>query len=210
MSKRIPAAQRREEFIEAAARVIAHEGVERATTRRIAQEAGAPLAALHYCFHSKAELFEAVQGYLSRDFASRLPPLPPEARGLEAAIAAHARRVWDRIIEYPEEQVATFELLLRRYRHSQDETDVQVLANFEMYQGWIRSTSSIYAKAARDAGEPVPTNLRLITQLFIAGIDGLSMLYIASPESTQLEEMLDTLVRSVTSACLYELADTPL
>ncbi|MCY1159340.1 MAG: TetR family transcriptional regulator [Citricoccus sp.] len=209
MAKRVPAEQRRGEFIEAAARVIARDGVERATTRRIAEEAGAPLAALHYCFHSKDELLQAVQGYVSRDFASRLPPLPPEARGLKAVIAAHAHRVWERIAAHPEEQVATFELLLRRYRQSQDETDAQAQANLEMYQAWIKSTSSIYAKAAQEAGEPVPTNLQLITQLFIAGIDGLSMLYIASPESTQPAEMLDTLVRSVTSACVYELADAP-
>lgn len=207
MGKRIPVEQRREEFIEAAARVIAREGVERATTRRIAEEAGARLAALHYCFHSKDELLQAVQGYVSRDFASRLPPLPPEARGLKAVIAAHAHRVWDRIVAHPEEQVATFELLLRRYRQSQDGTDLQAQANLEMYQAWIKSTSSIYAKAAQDAGEPIPTNLQLITQLFIAGIDGLSMLYIASPESTQPAEMLDTLVRSVISACVYEQAD---
>lgn len=207
MAKRIPAEQRREEFIEAAARVIAHEGVDRATTRRIAQEAGAPLAALHYCFHSKEELLEAVQGYLSRDFASRLPPLPPEVKGLEAAIAAHAQRVWERITEHPEEQVATFELLLRRYRHSQEETDVQVQANLEMYQAWIRSTSSIYARAAQEAGESVPNNLQLITQLFIAGIDGLSMLYIASPELVEPQPTLDALVRAITAACTYDMAE---
>lgn len=209
MAKRISADQRRGEFIEAAARVIAREGVERATTRRIAQEAGAPLAALHYCFHNKDELLQAVQGYVSRDFASRLPPLPLEARGLEATIAAHAQRVWARIEAHPEEQVATFELLLRRYRQSQDETDVQARANLEMYQAWIKSTSSIYDRAARDAGEPVPTNLELVTQLFIAGIDGLSMLYVASPESIQPAEMIETLVRSVISACVYEVSDVP-
>ncbi|HRO30702.1 TetR/AcrR family transcriptional regulator [Citricoccus sp.] len=208
MSKRIPAEQRREEFIEAAARVIAQEGVERATTRRIAQEAGAPLAALHYCFHSKEELLEAVQEYLSRDFASRLPPLPPEVRGLEAAIAAHADRVWQRITEHPEEQVATFELLLRRYRQSQEDSESQAQANLEMYQAWFRSTSSIYARAAEEAGEPVPNNLLLITQLFIAGIDGLSMLYVASPELVQPQPMLDVLVRSIVAACRYDMSET--
>ncbi|NUL43966.1 TetR/AcrR family transcriptional regulator [Cellulosimicrobium funkei] len=209
MAKRVPAEQRRGEFIEAAARVIAREGVERATTRRIAEEAGAPLAALHYCFRSKDELLQAVQGYVSRDFASRLPPLPPESRGLNAVISAHAHRVWERIAAHPEEQVATFELLLRRYRQSRDETDEQAQANLEMYQAWIDSTSSIYAKAAQEAGEPIPSNLRLVTQLFIAGIDGLSMLYVASPETTQPEEMLATLVRAVTSACVYDMADAP-
>jgi AcrR family transcriptional regulator len=57
---RIPASQRREEFITAVVTVVAAEGVEGATTRRIAAEAKASLAALHYCFSSKEELFYAV------------------------------------------------------------------------------------------------------------------------------------------------------
>lgn len=207
MAKRIPAEQRREEFTEAAARVIAREGVERATTRRIAEEVNAPLAALHYCFRSKDELLTAVERYVSRDFASRLAPLPPNARGLNAVIAAHANRVWEHIAAHPEVQVATFELLLRRYRQSRGDTDAQAQTNLEMYQAWIDSTSSIFAQAARDAGELVPTNLQLITHLFIAGIDGLSMLYVASPETTQPAELLDTLVRSVIAACAYDLTD---
>ena len=207
MAQRVPADQRREEFVEAAARVIAREGVDRATTRRIAEEARAPLAALHYCFRSKDELLQAVQGYVSRDFVSRLPPLPHGVVGLEAAVAAHARRVWERIAAHPEEQVATFELLLRRYRQSQDDTDSHAQANLEMYRAWITSSSSIYAQAARDAGEPVPANLALIAQLVIAGIDGLSLLYIASPESVRPDEMLDALTRSAITACVYDPAD---
>jgi AcrR family transcriptional regulator len=57
---RTPATQRREEFIDAAVRVIAEFGVADATTRRIAEAADAPLASLHYCFRSKGELFFAV------------------------------------------------------------------------------------------------------------------------------------------------------
>ena len=44
----------------AAVRVIAADGVDGATTRRIAQEANAPLATLHYCFATKEVLFAAV------------------------------------------------------------------------------------------------------------------------------------------------------
>jgi AcrR family transcriptional regulator len=57
---RVPAEQRRRDFVEAAVRVIAEHGVPDATTRRIAEAAGAPLASLHYCFASKEELFAAV------------------------------------------------------------------------------------------------------------------------------------------------------
>lgn len=51
---------RREDFLVAAIRVIAREGVARATTRLIAAEANATLALLHYCYKTKEELLTAV------------------------------------------------------------------------------------------------------------------------------------------------------
>lgn len=62
---RVSADQRRQDFIEAAVRVIAEQGIKGATTRRIAEAADAPLATLHYCFHSKEQLFFAVFEYMS-------------------------------------------------------------------------------------------------------------------------------------------------
>lgn len=57
---RVPAAERRNDFVNAAIHVIAVHGVDGATTRRIADQAKAPLATLHYCFDSKEDLFAAV------------------------------------------------------------------------------------------------------------------------------------------------------
>ncbi|MFX1686795.1 TetR family transcriptional regulator [Paraburkholderia sp. A2RI-6] len=49
---RVRAALRRQDFVDAAVDVIATHGVAGATTRRIAQAAGCPLASLHYVFHT--------------------------------------------------------------------------------------------------------------------------------------------------------------
>ncbi|MGW0819305.1 TetR/AcrR family transcriptional regulator [Streptomyces viridiviolaceus] len=62
---RIPADTRREQFIDAAVRVIARDGVVGATTRRIAEEANAPQTSLHYCFQAKENLLLAVFEHLS-------------------------------------------------------------------------------------------------------------------------------------------------
>ena len=48
---RISARERRQDFIEATIKVITEHGVANATTRRIAEAAGSPLASLHYVFH---------------------------------------------------------------------------------------------------------------------------------------------------------------
>lgn len=53
---RVPVAERRRQLVAAAFRVIGREGFAAATTRRVCAEAGAPLAAFHYCFESKQAL----------------------------------------------------------------------------------------------------------------------------------------------------------
>lgn len=83
----IPTEDRRRQFIEAAIRVIRRDGIARATTRKIAEEAGAPLATLHYCFGTKEELFEAVShtfGDLGLSSATR--NVRPQMGLAEAAI----------------------------------------------------------------------------------------------------------------------------
>ncbi|MDV7355061.1 TetR/AcrR family transcriptional regulator [Rhodococcus oxybenzonivorans] len=85
---RIPAAERRAELVAAAVRVIADHGVDGATTRRIAEEAKAPLATLHYCFATKEVLFGAVFEYLAGEYRDVLirndvhSDIPTTARAL--------------------------------------------------------------------------------------------------------------------------------
>lgn len=69
---RIPAAERRTDLVNAAVRIIAAHGVDGATTRRIAEEANAPLATLHYCFSSKELLFQAVLEQLAAEYRNVL------------------------------------------------------------------------------------------------------------------------------------------
>ncbi|WP_078624408.1 TetR family transcriptional regulator [Streptomyces monomycini] len=52
----VPADTRREQVVEAAVQVIAREGADGATTRKIADEARAPLASLHHRFRNEENL----------------------------------------------------------------------------------------------------------------------------------------------------------
>src|SRR5690625_5306940 len=53
-------AERREQLIDAAINVLAREGMDAATTRRITDEAGLALGAFHYAFRNKDDLLQAV------------------------------------------------------------------------------------------------------------------------------------------------------
>ncbi|MEV6218169.1 TetR/AcrR family transcriptional regulator [Nocardia sp. NPDC051833] len=89
---RIPAAERRAELVAAAVRVIAVHGVDGATTRRIAEQAHAPLATLHYCFATKEALFAAVLDHLAVEYRTVLTrtdihgDVQKTARGLLRAV----------------------------------------------------------------------------------------------------------------------------
>ncbi|WP_125614612.1 TetR/AcrR family transcriptional regulator [Specibacter cremeus] len=200
---RISAEDRRAEFVRSAARVIAAQGVAAATTRRIAEEANAPLASLHYCFRNKDELLQEVYHYLSRDYATALPPVPASTAGLAHVMEAHALRIWDRMVKNPHEQVTTIELLLRRFRVD-DAGQPQALAmNQSMYDGWINSTMALFTDAAMAAGEPVPANLEQVTRMFIAGIDGISMQHLADPDAGRSRGLVTLLARSLAAVLAY-------
>lgn len=194
---RIPVEERSRQFIEAAARVIAAEGVAAATTRRIAAEAQAPLAALHYCFRSKEELLNEVYNYLSRDYARELEPLSAPA-SLDAAVEGHIHRIWRRMLAAPHEQVTTFELLLRstRMTDQQDIEDARRI-NRSMYEAWITSTAAIFRNAAEAAGEPVNPDLETIARIVIAGIDGISLQHLSDPDERRSALLIDALCQSV-------------
>jgi AcrR family transcriptional regulator len=81
---RISAAQRREDFVQAAIEVIASHGLDGATTRRIADQAEANVALLHYCYDSKEELLADVHEYVAGTFNNLALVVDPQD-GLEDA-----------------------------------------------------------------------------------------------------------------------------
>lgn len=201
---RVPTAERRLQFVRSAARIIAHDGLTAATTRRIASEAGAPLASLHYCFRSKDELLDEVYYYLSRDYAQALPPVVASDAGLAAVVLAHAKRIWARMLAEPHEQVTTFELLLRRFRVGGEEEPKALAMNRSMYEGWIKSTCELFESAAVAAGEDVPVNLELAVRLFVSGIDGISMQHMADPDPERSTALVEMLATTITASFVYQ------
>ena len=64
--------ERREQLIEAAARVIARSGYDAATVRDVAREAGVSTGVIAYYFEGKDDLFAHVLRTASRAFRARL------------------------------------------------------------------------------------------------------------------------------------------
>ena len=76
---RISAAERRSNFVIAAVEVIATHGIDGATTRRIAEQAQAPLATLHYCYDSKDDLLADVFEFVANTYRDVVASSDPHA-----------------------------------------------------------------------------------------------------------------------------------
>lgn len=106
----VPAEKRRRQIVEAAARVIARVGLEAATTRMIAAEAGAPQSTLHYAFRDKTELLAGVYQYLCDRDAAMLATCVTDGCGLEAGVRELASQCIEAYIRDEEMLLANYQI----------------------------------------------------------------------------------------------------
>ncbi|MCV7060819.1 TetR family transcriptional regulator [Mycolicibacterium vaccae] len=137
--------ERRKQLVAAATRVIREHGLSKATTRRIADEAGAPLASLHYCFRGKDELYEMVMDTLGVEGRDRLSEAVSAGMGVSEAAGAILRETaaWalatfeDRLTDY---EVSIWAVRSGEFAHIPKKT----------YRTWIKHLGSLCREARRD------------------------------------------------------------
>ncbi|WP_027863041.1 TetR/AcrR family transcriptional regulator [Marmoricola sp. URHB0036] len=162
---RVPTELRRQQLIEAAMTVIAREGVDGATTRKIADEAQAPLATLHYCFHNKENLLWAVFEHLAklvRDDLARTSAPDPAATVLVTHLV---RETVQWAIENPAPNRAQIEIWSWARRNDPEFAS-------RIYDMFIQT----WKECLRQVLAPLPEeHLETLTRVFVAVIDGLCM-----------------------------------
>jgi AcrR family transcriptional regulator len=107
----LPAAERREQLLDAAVDVMRTGGIAAATTRAVTERAGVPHGVFHYCFRSKEELFAAL---LDRELDASLRQAwdaVGAAADLRSGIAAALHAMLDRVRSDPEYHLLTAELV---------------------------------------------------------------------------------------------------
>ncbi|MBA0126508.1 TetR/AcrR family transcriptional regulator [Haloechinothrix sp. YIM 98757] len=107
---RISAAQRRSDFVNAAIEVIATYGIDGATTRRIADQAQANLAMLHYCYDSKEDLFADVYEFVAGRYRDVVEDSDPHSTLVETARRT-LRGIMECYLESPSFTAATLDLI---------------------------------------------------------------------------------------------------
>ncbi|WP_086706413.1 TetR/AcrR family transcriptional regulator [Streptomyces antimycoticus] len=175
---------RRAQLVEAAARVIAEQGVAAATTRRIASEAGVPPGLVHYWFSGKDELLTEVVGSLLREVeqSASADSSVTRAETPEDILAEHFRRAFDNVVRADERgrQIAIYELTTWALR-SDDHADL-ARQQYAAYRDTAnRLTRSVIDQMPGDFSGDLDTLAQLVSALF----DGVTLAWLADPEGTK-------------------------
>ncbi|MCI1748894.1 MAG: TetR family transcriptional regulator [Acidipropionibacterium sp.] len=176
------AADRRQDLIDAALRVIAREGVGGATTRAITREAGVSLGYFHYVFTSRDELITAVIDEVTDTdrfqgeeggLAGRSAETDP-AGVIEAGLNAYL----DLLMASPHREQAMLELTLSALRMPDGQQ--QAKRQYEVYH---RSAAEVLDAIARACGRSWATPVEDLAELLVVMTDGLTTTWLATRDS---------------------------
>ncbi|MGS2809233.1 TetR/AcrR family transcriptional regulator [Nocardia sp. FDAARGOS_372] len=181
---RIPAAERRAELVAAAVRVIAAEGVDGATTRRIAQEANAPLATLHYCFSTKEVLFAAVFEHVAEQYREVLTHCE-----VHADVATTARALLRGLMEWylvnPDFGAAIIELISWGQRQQGRQAEM-------VYNEAFATMRTILETVATEAGQTIdPRTIDALTYTMTTLSDGFALNWLAFTDRTAATSQIE-------------------
>lgn len=195
---RMSANERREALVEAAIRVMARDGVAKATTRAIVAEADMRLGFFHYCFSSKEELLLQVLDAINQRNARAATEHLDAGLPLRETITASIDAYWAHVENNPGEHQVTYELT----QHVLREPALAAVArrqyeNYALVAATVLET--IAAATKMEWTVPVPVLARFLHNT----LDGATLNWIVDRDTkkahavlTQLTEYLVTSARS--------------
>ncbi|KUH85567.1 MULTISPECIES: TetR/AcrR family transcriptional regulator [unclassified Mycobacterium] len=188
----VKAAEREEQIVAAARRVLAAVGVSATTLRAVAAEAGIALGTLHYVFPSKEKMLQAVIAAVVGEVVDTVAVDLELDRGVEHAIRQGALRFWDALVEGDVGvQIMQYELAMYSAR-------TKAAGGLALYEQYTSLITELCEQAARSAGERCSIDFHTLGRLCLAVVDGLIVQYVANPDPDRahrdLNRALDMIV----------------
>jgi AcrR family transcriptional regulator len=170
---RLPVAERREQLIEAALAVASREGIDAATVRAVAAEAGVSLGVVHYCFQDKDELLRAMAHAITAQNLQRSTgELPPDA-DVATIIAGTIDLLWDGIRESRGAQLLSYELTTSSLRHP----ELNQVA-IEQYRGSWAAAEHVLLGVEQSARVRFTVPVEELARTVVAIVDGYSLAWL--------------------------------
>lgn len=176
---------RRGELVDATIAVALAEGLEAATVRRVAEQAGVPLGTVHYCFGSKRALLEAVVERVAQPDI-RLDLDPDVDYDVVDLIRRAFRSYWSAAGGNQERQRLVYELVSHLVRQEDPGPRLARLIFARAYA----AVDKVVADHADRFGRPaVPTEV--FTRMVTAATDGVALAWIADQDDEAALAVLD-------------------
>lgn len=181
-----------EQIIEGALACLIADGVAGATTRKIAAQAGVPLAALHYHFSSKESLLFAVLEYLTEKIKHAISAEAAPCKNLAQCIERVLLADWKIAEQNREIQTVQYELTLFALRTK----EAAWLAKGQ-YEDYLHAHEQVFSQYVDTSDAQEVARIRELSQLALTGIDGIILLDLAAPDARRSKAAVRNLIRSL-------------
>jgi AcrR family transcriptional regulator len=180
---RLPVAERREQLIEAALAVASREGIEAATVRAVAAEAGVSLGVVHYCFQDKDELLRAMAHAITTANLERSLGELPSGAEIDQVIEGAIDALWDGIMESRGAQLLSYELTTSSLRHP----ELNQVA-IEQYRGQWAAAEQVLRGIEAAGGVTFTVPLETLARTVVAVVDGYSLAWLVDGDEQRARE----------------------
>lgn len=194
---RLSVTERRILLLEAAARVIARNGLAETSTRAITDEAGMPRGMFHYCFKSKDELLEQLIQHHVTDMVEAACAAWDGERDLAENLRLGLRVILGIGMGDTAVQMLSYELLLHALRG----TETAFIAR-NQYADYARQAGEYLQWIADKAGVRWTVSQPALSRLTSVVIDGSMLNWLADRDSEKALAALDafaTMLLSITA-----------
>lgn len=196
---RIPASERRVALVHAALRVVAREGLARATTRAIVAEAGMSLASFHYAFDSRDELIdELIRTVVARELEAVVPDVEPGV-GLRELVEQGLTRYLGHLRADPEHEQAMLELTQYALRSAER----RALATGQYARYAELATGALDLAAAR-SGATWRIPVDQVAHILVAFTDGLTLTWLVGRDDEAAHRVI-----AAAAGAIADLAEIP-
>ncbi|SDP02132.1 transcriptional regulator, TetR family [Klenkia soli] len=192
---RKPLADRREDLVEAALRVLVRDGVAAATTRAIVAEAGASLSAFHYCFDSREELLVLAAERITDRTVDHVREGFSADGDLRTVVVGALTALWERLEADPHRELIGYELS----HHARHRPELRP-AVARLFRHYLDVHEQFLADGAAAAGFTWTTPVPVLARLINSTLDGLALTWLVDRDGEAAREVIGALADALLAA----------
>jgi AcrR family transcriptional regulator len=180
----LPADVRRAQLIAAAMTVATRDGIEAATTRRIAKEVGVAVGVVHYCFGTKQNLYREVIKSIVDEMAGSVAVAASPGDDLRSYLSRAVEAYCTAVEAEPDKHRLTYELTTYAVRTP----NLDDLGTWQ-YECYFAAAREFFLTAAETAGIDWTLSIDTLARMLIALNEGLTLAWLVDRRGDKLREV---------------------